>query len=137
MNHSYIHFQSTALPLIALIMLESHLSVDSVQRQVAVMYRELHPVPSAQHPSCRSVALMFFRHQVEGLGKIWTVYRDSLLSILHNYYQMDTFEPGSIAYHTFQQLIQETSSRAQQAHQVVRWLVSLRDKLASQTLDDW
>ena len=139
MNHTDLTF--TFLPQVTsrfttghlLTMLASYLSIQSVQRQVAVMSRELHLTYSESHSSCHPVALQFFLHQVEGLGRTWTAYRDSLLSTLHTFSLMDrdSFEPGSVAYQDLLLLIEETRIYTLQAHQVIVWLLSLRDQLIS------
>ena len=115
-------------------MLSSHLTVDSVQRQVAVRSRELHQVQSNGLP-CRSVALPFFLHQVEGLGRTWTTYRDSLLSTIHScsLVHPDRFEPGSALLQDFLFMIQEVHIHALQAHRVVIWLLSLREQLLARS----
>lgn len=115
------------------LMLASYLSVDSVQRQVAVMTQELHYVRSQCHPSCRPVAQQFFLHQLEGLIKTWTTYRDSLLSTLDSFSLInhESFEPGSVARHDLLHLLQETRSHTSQAHHIVLWLLSLHMSLLS------
>ncbi len=125
---STILYAYTLYRLQAYNMFASYLSIESVQRQVAVMSRELHLARSQSHPSLPVIQL-FFLHQLDGLGKTWTVYRDSLMNALHSCSLSDhgQFEPGSVAYHDMLRIILETHSHAIQANQVIVWLVSLRD----------